>query len=410
MAIKKTRFWVTKRGWVTLMIAVTSFFIAMVNISLAACVVSALLCAIFLGSLLMGIFSLKGIDVVRLPTQDGILGQAMLLPVRVTNKLKRFRQTCVLIEEAPFAENGIIYTPVFALAPYEERLIKRQITAERRGGFHLDTLVIRGGDPAGLFYWQRRFSFPMDLTIFPMQVTLPVVPLQLRHRIVASMTGQSIGVSGLGQEFFGVRPYRPTDGIRFVHWKASARQRQLMVREFEENTIHQISILLDNDINQMTNEGRKSNFEMLVTCASSLVNYLSGVYCRVLFATGRKGASIVHAGQGPSVREDIRHSLALLGTCKVHALEVFEEVIDRIPANSVVYVLSMTPPKDLEAALGLLIRQRCDVRLMLAPGDQFKEYSWPMRRPNMKAPPAIHGIVPDMLAPDAPLADIFAQG
>ena len=51
--------------------------------------------------------------------------------------------------------------------------------------------------------------------------------------------------TGLGSEFKELRQHRPGDPFRAIEWKASARRRQLMVRELESEMVLDVALLLD---------------------------------------------------------------------------------------------------------------------------------------------------------------------
>jgi uncharacterized protein (DUF58 family) len=51
--------------------------------------------------------------------------------------------------------------------------------------------------------------------------------------------------AGSGTELFGVREYRPGDSLRRIHWRLSARQGELVVREFEPPGVQTLGIFVD---------------------------------------------------------------------------------------------------------------------------------------------------------------------
>jgi uncharacterized protein (DUF58 family) len=401
--------WPTKRGWIALAVAVASFFIAMTNLSLTACVLSALLWAMLPASLIMAAFSLHGLELRREPSPDGMLGRPLALPVTVRNRYRRHRQTVLIGEALPFVGPGLTFTPVVGLLPKEERLVRRVVQPRRRGEYELERVVLRGGDPAGLFYRQQIYSFPRRIMVYPLQVPLYSLPLQLRHRVVASATGQPIGASGQGQEFFGVRPYRPTDGIRFIHWKASARQRRLMVREFEEAAVHQVSVILDSHAAHLSGSDAESNFEYQVQVAASLVGYLGGLYCRLLFATGQPGAPQCLTGTGPALHERVLRTLATITPGDQPLATVLGAAVDRIPPRSIVYCLTLTDPDELQPTFDLLLRQGTEVRCLYAAPVTFRgQPGAPQLAERIR-----HGrgrVAATLVTPQTDLAQVLAHG
>ncbi len=396
----------TKRGWLALVIATGTFFVAMVNVSMTATIVSALLWALLPISLLMACFSLHGITVQREPLQDGVRLRSLPMPVTIVNHQRRYRQAIVIGERCGFSRPELVFTMVQPLKPHERRYIMRSILPVHRGEYDLDEILLRGGDPAGLFYREKRFSFPQHVAIFPSISHLNNVPLQLRNRVIASSTGQPIGVSGLGQEFFGVRPYRPTDGIRFIHWKASARQHELMVREFEENTVNQVSLFLDTSADSIGGHGDETNFERLVETAASLISYLSGVYCRMLFVTNLPQGVLVRYGSGPDLSNEIMRDLANLRPVQRHLIDAFDQTLEKVSPNSVVYLLSLSDSSDLSGVIDALFRLNADIRYVVATAQSFR----PSRRPHAHPESATERQpTPVYLTPTSDLARILGH-
>jgi uncharacterized protein (DUF58 family) len=75
---------------------------------------------------------------------------------------------------------------------------------------------------------------------------------------------------GAGEEFLGVRDYRPGDSPRTVHWRSTARAGHLMVREYEELPSARVAIVL---AGLEHGDPPDSSFELLVSAAASVALY-----------------------------------------------------------------------------------------------------------------------------------------
>jgi uncharacterized protein (DUF58 family) len=49
----------------------------------------------------------------------------------------------------------------------------------------------------------------------------------------------------MGQDYLGIREYRPGDTLRQVHWPSSARRGSLMVREYEQERPQRLALVID---------------------------------------------------------------------------------------------------------------------------------------------------------------------
>lgn len=361
----------TARGWGAMAAAVGAFAISLVNASLGVSLLAAGCLALTVSSFAMALLAARGLQVRREPGADGVIGHALALPVTVTNTTRWHRQSVVLREVVSFTPDGEVVLMIPPLAPRESRYLRRPTPVNRRGEFHLNDITLLSGDPAGLFVRAETFSFPHEVLVYPKITRVPNLPLRLRDRVTPSALGQPIGLSGQGQDFFGVREYRPTDGIRFIHWRASARQRKLMVREFEENTVNQVSILLDVDDQYVSGDEVESNFEYQIQVAASIIEHLAAMYCRCLFCCGPRATQQVRLGFSQAIHQQVMHSLALLRPQRTGILSQLQECHTLIPPNSILYCLTLHEPKGLEEAFERMLKQGVDVRWIHAPRALF---------------------------------------
>jgi uncharacterized protein (DUF58 family) len=90
-------------------------------------------------------------------------------------------------------------------------------------------------------------------------------------------------------EFFGLRHYRPGDSPRSIHWRSSARRRELLVRECEEPAGEDLILVVDPSL-----EGQSPDaFEEAVSLAATI--------CRVWCRRAGNRLALVIAGAGPIV-------------------------------------------------------------------------------------------------------------
>ncbi len=76
---------------------------------------------------------------------------------------------------------------------------------------------------------------------------------------------------GSGSDLLALRRYAPGDSHRLVHWKASARTRQLLVRQAAAESTQGFSLWLQTDAETWT---RPAQFELLVSFAATLAEDL----------------------------------------------------------------------------------------------------------------------------------------
>ena len=122
----------------------------------------------------------------------------------------------------------------------------------------------------GLAYRQWKVTLPWSVTVYP---TLPASRLKssMAEAVRRKESGlRAIRKLGEGRQFESLRTWVPGDDTRHIDWKASARRRKLMTRQFEEERRQQVLLVLD--AGRMLTEDVKgeSRMEHVVRAALSL--------------------------------------------------------------------------------------------------------------------------------------------
>ena len=106
--------------------------------------------------------------------------------------------------------------------------VELRVPATRRGwlalpGFHLTTRF-----PLGILYsWSRRLALDERCLVYPP----PSAPWPWRAQSQTEAAANARPIAG-GDDFSGVREYRPGDSPRQIDWKSAARGRGLLTKEF----------------------------------------------------------------------------------------------------------------------------------------------------------------------------------
>jgi uncharacterized protein (DUF58 family) len=142
-------------------------------------------------------------------------------------------------------------------------------SVHRRGVFDTGDVLLRSGAPFGFTTTSRSVEVPSPFTVVPYHVELRSFPI-LEPSSSPSDVLHERARTGAGQEYLGVREYRPGDPPRSVHWRSTARVGRLVVREFEEEVQTRVTLVVGGtDIG----EPPDSPFEKLVSAAASIALY-----------------------------------------------------------------------------------------------------------------------------------------
>jgi len=163
-------------------------------------------------------------------------------------------------ESAPYRERKIA---VGSLAAGEKTTLRYGAVCYRRGVFGIGPLEVRREFPLGLFKNRRLIDERCSIKIYP-----HLYPNRGFH-LVAGGTRERVGLntidkSGLSNDFFGVREYRPGDSRRLIHWKSTARQQKLMVKELEMPADLDLTAVIDLDRAAWSGDEKYNTFEYAV--------------------------------------------------------------------------------------------------------------------------------------------------
>jgi uncharacterized protein (DUF58 family) len=113
------------------------------------------------------------------------------------------------------------------------------VTPLTRGRFQITSFSLTLTDPRHLFTAELLFEQPTWLEILP-GIVQPLTP-----RSLYAGGSNILHKIPLGVDYAGIREYAPGDEDHKVEWKATARLRRLMVKEFHPETETNLQILID---------------------------------------------------------------------------------------------------------------------------------------------------------------------
>jgi uncharacterized protein (DUF58 family) len=157
----------------------------------------------------------------------------------------------------------------FMYVPHRARVEQRvEQTFPARGrvlvtGFELSTRF-----PFGFFRLRRRLrARDVEIVVYPKPVGLG----DELHLLPIDAGQLEAERRGAGHDLHSLRQYQPRDDVRHIHWKASARHRRLIVREFTAEDERRVHVVLDTFVEE--GEDARARFERAVTQAASLVTH-----------------------------------------------------------------------------------------------------------------------------------------
>jgi uncharacterized protein (DUF58 family) len=178
----------------------------------------------------------------RLPKARMFLGDNLEGDLTIRNGS---RLAARILAVRPVVEEGLSVklSPSFdqVLPPNSASSSKFEITSLKSGRFRISGFRLAFTDSRGLFTGEVNYEQADWVEVYPsVRTKAPITPLRLYGG------GPEIFRKGpAGMDYAGVRQYTPGDEYHRVEWKATARLRKLMVKEFHPETQSTLQILID---------------------------------------------------------------------------------------------------------------------------------------------------------------------
>lgn len=228
----------------------------------------------------------------------------------------------------------------------------------RRGLHHFPGLRLAVSDPFNLFPVELLADAERTLLVRP--TTSAIRRISLRPRRTGVIAGPyPARAGGPGVEFFGVRRYTPGDPLRWINWKASARDlRQLYINLFEQERIIEVGLIVDARIRSNAVAGGGSVFPHSVSAAASLAEHFLAQGNRVGLLIYGSHLDWTVPGYGKAQRERIMLRLAKASEGDSRIFEQIDHLPTRLfPAKTQLILISPLLGGDLQTLIRLRARR-----------------------------------------------------
>jgi len=154
------------------------------------------------------------------------------------------------------------------IGPRGERSWSVRVPLTRRGHYRIDPLVLRTGDPLGLFESQATVGSHSTVIVYPRVEALPA--WRLPPAYIEGSHAQPVRTPHTTPHATSIRPYAPGDSYNRIHWRSTARQGELQVKEFDLEQTADVWLFFDLEAAHHTGSGDESTIEYGVRVAASI--------------------------------------------------------------------------------------------------------------------------------------------
>jgi uncharacterized protein (DUF58 family) len=330
-------------------------------------VVSALLAGVLVAGFLGPRTTLRGLQVRRRMPAPATQGDQVDVEMEVFNPGSSDRALVLVEQDLPDTLPGQPRTRRFLIEHLPAGSSVRvdcPVPASLRGYHRLPPVRLKSATPLGLFPAQR--SVPDDsgpLVVYPSPLSLAELsaPSRTARQAHQQRTSNRVGTS---EDFLGIRPYSAGEDTRFIHWPATARTGQVMVREFRGRSGPGMAVLIETWAEARAGSGADSNLESAISAAAALAE-----------RARRQGLPLTQicewAGQVHVSRASGEGALDFLARVqapgRLSRLEVLEAAAGRAPADAHLLLLLLAPLQDLHG-LSHLLERRGGLSVVFFPG------------------------------------------
>jgi uncharacterized protein (DUF58 family) len=266
------------------------------------------------------------------PTQFPVGTEAEVV-LTVENGSRLASGVLLLQDKVPEALSESTRVLLDRVPPNAQRSERYQIVGRQRGRARIGPLAVTVTDPFGTAILTRHFTETNPVLVTPLIVAL-------------DKAGASLSPGGRGETLFRSlaargdddvlpREHRAGDDMRRIHWRATARYGDLMVRREEQAWHSSMVVILDNRASAHQGSGVASTFEWAVSAAASVAMHYVQLGWRVTVVTASGAVLGDTQSSGGGDAESLLHAFSdvrLGAEAMAHTLSIDLEGVSAVVA------------------------------------------------------------------------------
>lgn len=268
-----------------------------------------------------------------------------------------------------------------SLLPYQRVTWKYALKCTGRGNHRIGPVSLRSGDIFGFSSTETQLSKTDQLLVYPRVVDLEQLIFPAEHP-----SGEARGRRPLFQDitrFIGHREYRPSDPMKHIDWKATARLGEMQTKVFEPVVSLNVLIVLNGSTSEFAWQGAHHRlFEKAVTAAASAASfcavrgYTFGLISNAVAGYSGKWLSVPLGSATPQLTMALE-TLAMAGPFVVTSLvDMLRGERDSLPPGATVVLVTAVVTNALAEEVAEIKHRGYEV-LVLYAGDGVPQTEMP---------------------------------
>ncbi|MBL8264308.1 MAG: DUF58 domain-containing protein [Xanthomonadaceae bacterium] len=211
-------------------------------------------------------------EVARALPEAWPIGVERDVELRIEHYGRRQRVTVHDLHPGGWTMRGLPRT--LTLAADSVSTLRYHLQPASRGNFRFDGVQFRLHSPLRFWRQSRIAGVAQQVRVFP-----NFAPLAGFALFSAEQASRLVGAHikrrrGEGTDFHQMREYRVGDSLRQIDWKATARARKLISREYQDEKNQQLLMVVDTGRRMLAHEGGLSHFDRALD-ATLVVSYIA---------------------------------------------------------------------------------------------------------------------------------------
>ncbi|MCL2014625.1 MAG: DUF58 domain-containing protein [Defluviitaleaceae bacterium] len=206
-------------------------------------------------SALFALITLYGLSITQKTEQDTVVkGEQNRYFITLHNKIKIGFGTlrCIFLE-GHFAVETTADRVRANVKPFMPPLrFPMSFTIKYRGTYQIGLSSLEIIDFLGLFNIRRKLSATFEVVAYPR-----ITDLENMHLAIHMLSKAPANLSILQEDyadFTDVRPYVPSDPVKKIHWKLTAKRGEWMVKNYQTSALNSMAIIVDSTKRKLPSE------------------------------------------------------------------------------------------------------------------------------------------------------------
>ena len=311
----------------------------------------------------------------ELPADEVVAGEEVKIKYSISNPLPFSFSWLELENEIAYRLAGKREEKlIFPLAPKSS--LRGEVTAicRRRGHYEVGTLELKIKDVLNIFTLTKTITEPIMLKVFPQITTLTNFKIKASQQIgdllVRDPLFQDIS------EVSDIRQYQTGDSTKKMHWPASARKDELMIKNYEQKGDTQILLLLDSFSKNYSDDMENWIEDKLVETAASIVAYCLKKNVQLNLCSVDEGRHKFIKGDNPQYLKKFLHELVLFQPKGGMEFGSQAEIATTGLQQGATLIFLTPQLNKAVGAQGILLKRRNINPIFIAVGDRTIEGQW----------------------------------